>query len=133
MKNMQFLTLSLFIFYIGCDTQLKNYPDNVENVLAKAGDNRKELEKALDYFYKQGDSIKIKAIEFLVSYMDIHYSETYYWKTFDGKKVNFNEFDYPNLETAVKAIEAMKKKYGSFNFQDTIIRDIYSLTGTIVR
>lgn len=76
MKNIYLFIVSLFFFYTGCDTQQTKYPFSVETVLAKAGNNRKELEKALDYFYKQGDSIKIKAIEFLVAHMDIHYSET---------------------------------------------------------
>lgn len=67
MKNIYLFIVSLFFFYTGCDTQQTKYPFSVETVLAKAGNNRKELEKALDYFYKQGDSIKIKAIEFLVA------------------------------------------------------------------
>ena len=129
MKNIYLFIVSLFFFYTGCDTQQTKYPFSVETVLAKAGNNRKELEKALDYFYKQGDSIKIKAIEFLVAHMDIHYSETYYWKTREGKRVDFSEFDYANLETAVKAIDSMRKKYGSLDFQDTIIYDVNSLTG----
>lgn len=87
-KHLPIYSKSVF-FYTGCDTQQTKYPFSVETVLAKAGNNRKELEKALDYFYKQGDSIKIKAIEFLVAHMDIHYSETYYWKTCDGKRVDF--------------------------------------------
>ena len=62
MKNIYLFIVSLFFFYTGCDTQQTKYPFSVETVLAKAGNNRKELEKALDYFYKQGDSIKIKAI-----------------------------------------------------------------------
>ena len=89
MKYIYLFIVSLFFFYTGCDTQQTKYPLGVETVLVKAGNNRKELEKALNYFYKHGDSIKIKAIEFLVAYMDIHYSETYYWKTCDGKRVDF--------------------------------------------
>lgn len=129
MRNIYALVLSLFFISIGCSTRQKIYPADVETILVKAGDNRKELEKALDYFYKQKDSLKIKAIEFLVKHMDIHYSETYYWKTNDGKKIKFSEFDYPDLGTAVKAIDSMREKYGFLNFQDTIIYDIYSLSG----
>ena len=71
MKNIYLFIVSLFFFYTGCDTQQTKYPFSVETVLAKAGNNRKELEKALDYFYKQGDSIKIKAIEFLVAHITV--------------------------------------------------------------
>ena len=38
--------------------------------------------------------------------MDIHYSETYYWKTMVGKKIEFSEFDYPDLQSAVAAIDS---------------------------
>lgn len=64
MKNIYLFIVSLFFFYTGCDTQQTKYPFSVETVLAKAGNNRKELEKALDYFYKQGDSICIKIGDF---------------------------------------------------------------------
>lgn len=114
----------------GClSPQKHNYPLEIENVLLKAKDNRKELEKALNYFYKRDDSLKIKAIEFLVANMDIHYSETYYWKTVTGKKIDFSEFDYPDLKTAVAVIDSLRDIYGGLFYQDTIIYDMNILTG----
>lgn len=58
------MTMSKIIYYIiilistiitcGClSPQKQNYPLEIENVLLKAKNNRKELEKALDYFYKR--------------------------------------------------------------------------------
>ena len=67
------------------------YPKEVEMVLQKSGSNRTELEKAIDHFLKQGDGEKIRAIEFLVSNMDVHSSSNYYWADSTGKRVNFNE------------------------------------------
>lgn len=114
----------------GClSPQKHNYPLEIEHVLLKAKNNRKELEKALNYFYKRDDSLKIKAIEFLVANMDIHYSETYYWKTVTGKKIDFSEFDYPDLKTAVAAIDSLRDIYGGLFYQDTIIYDMNILTG----
>ena len=61
--------------------------------------------------------------------MDIHYSETYYWKTVTGKKIDFSEFDYPDLKTAVAAIDSLRDIYGGLFYQDTIIYDMNILTG----
>lgn len=129
MKNIYLFVVSLPFFYAGCDTQQTKYPSSIETVLAKAGNNRKESKRALDYFYKQGDSIRTKAIELLVTHTDTHYNEAYYRKTREGRRVDFSEFDYANLETTVKAIDSMRKGYGSSDFQDTIIYDVSDLTG----
>ena len=53
---------------VGCSNH-KNYSlysPNIEDVLKQAKGNRSEIEKSLDYFIAQGDSLKIKAIFFLV-------------------------------------------------------------------
>lgn len=56
----------------------------------------------------QFDLEKREAAKFLISNMDIHYSENYHWINKNDEKVNFNEFDYPNLEIAVKAFRALQ-------------------------
>lgn len=87
-----------------------SYPEDVKRVLEKATNNRPELEQSLDYFYKLGDTLKVKAINFLISNMDIHSSVWYYWvDTITGNRVTFNELDYPDLPTAEKAFEALDK------------------------
>lgn len=46
----------------------------LDDALALAGDNRRELQKALDYFSGDaGDSLKLKACEFLIANMPGHY------------------------------------------------------------
>lgn len=124
------LTVSIIIIS-GClsSSPKQNYPQEIENVLVQAKDNRQELEKALNYFHKKDDSLKIKAIEFLIANMNIHYSETYYWKTPTGKTIDFSEFDYPDLKTAVAAIDSLRFIYGGLFYQDTIIYDMNVLTG----
>src|SRR6476469_3602494 len=85
-------------------------PQDVLLVLKKAGKNRAELEKAISYFKKTGDPLKLKAIYFLIANMDIHQSENYYWADAADKKVAYNEFAYSSFEKAVQAFEVLKSR-----------------------
>jgi hypothetical protein len=85
------------------------YPDSIQNVLNKAGGNKAELEKAIKHFSTAGDSLKLKAIYFLIANMDIHYSIDYYWANNREEKVFFDELSYPDFTTALKAFEEMKR------------------------
>ncbi|QEK52462.1 transglutaminase domain-containing protein [Pedobacter aquae] len=104
-----FLILPITLF-----SQTKNnYPKEVEEVLQKAKANRNELEKViLNYNKSKADSLKLKAAYFLIINMDIHYSADYYWADSTGKRIDYNEMDYPNFFAAVDAFEAIKPKYG---------------------
>jgi len=89
----------------------KHYPVDVEAVLQQAKTNRGELEKALQYFYNIKDQQKIKAINFLISNMDIHASETYYWADSSGKRIAFDELKYPDFAASIKAFDSLKGQY----------------------
>ncbi|RKR10052.1 transglutaminase superfamily protein [Flavobacterium sp. 90] len=69
--------------------------------------NKNNLEKIVLDHYKS-DPEKTKAAQFLISNMDIHYSENYKWVDKNDKKISFNEFDYPNMEIAVKAFQKLQ-------------------------
>jgi len=84
------------------------YPSNIEAVLKKTPTNRKELEKALDYYSKPKDSLKLKAMQFLIANMDTHGSKNYYWADSIGKRLPFNELDYPDFDSSVWAFEKLK-------------------------
>lgn len=89
-----------------------NLPKNVTAVLEKAGKNRGELEKVIQrYNQNKADSLKLKATYFLISNMDIHSSVDYYWTDGKGKRIPYNEMDYPDFVSAVKAFEEIKPKY----------------------
>lgn len=105
------------------------YPDPVETVLKKAGNNRIELEKAIEYCNKTGDSLKIKAMQFLIANMDIHSSSDYYWEDVAGKKIAYNELDYPDFEQAKTAFEAVKEKNPGLKPTPVIYKDIETITG----
>jgi hypothetical protein len=105
----------------------QKYPDSVEAVLRQSKANRGELEKAIDHFKSSGDSLKIKAIYFLVSNMDVHYSANYYWVDSLGNKVAYNELDYPDFAASIQAFEALKQKYKKLQPRPFIYRDIDSM------
>lgn len=104
------------------------HPTAVEEILKKAGANRTELEKALQYSTKTGDSLKIKAMQFLISNMDIHTSSDYYWEDATGKKIVYNELDYSDFEQAKTAFEAIKEKNPGLHPKPFIYKDIETLT-----
>lgn len=128
---MKLLILLLFLIFpctIFSNT-VPTYPANVEAVLKKAGKNRVELEKAIVYFRHSKDPLKLRAIYFLISNMDIHYSQDYYWAdSTSGKRIQFNEMDYPDMASAVKAFEEIKAKNGKLKPVPYTYKDIDVIT-----
>lgn len=109
-------------------TSQNNLPKNVESVLEKAGKNRNELEKVIrQYRQNKGDSLKLKAAYFLIENMDIHFSADYYWADGTGKRIPYNEMDYPDFVTAVKAFEEIKPKYENVKPVPVTYKDIDSI------
>jgi hypothetical protein len=86
------------------------WPAEVQAVLAKAGDNRQELEKAIHHYQAAGDPQKLKAVYFLIASMDIHFTEDYYWEDRNGKKIAYDELQYPDINAALRAFEDIRKK-----------------------
>ncbi|HEX6431350.1 MAG TPA: hypothetical protein VF008_26850 [Niastella sp.] len=107
----KFLLFCLCSLAVICVQAQSSYPASVMAILSKAGKNKSELEKALQYFYRQGDPLKIKAIEFLIANMDIHYSADYFWADTNGRQVPFNEFDYPSFTESLQAFDQLKSTY----------------------
>ncbi|MGO4772850.1 hypothetical protein ACEN2I_14405 [Flavobacterium sp. W22_SRS_FK3] len=118
------------IIFLLCPLLLHaQYPYSVEAVLKKAGNNRIELEKALQYTNKTGDELKIKAMQFLISNMDIHSSADYYWENTAKEKVEYNELTYPDFEKAKIALETIKEKNMGLLPKPVIYQDIETVTG----
>lgn len=104
--------------------------NKLDSALVKAGNNRGELEKAIVHFQHEKDSLKLEATYFLISNMDIHSTKTHYWRNADGKKIDFNEFDYPNFKEAALAFDSIKQSNNGLLYpQDTIISDIKTISG----
>jgi hypothetical protein len=106
-----------------------HYPAKVEAALTEAGNNKAELIKALKYFYKTNDSLKIKGINFLVANMPIHRSYNYYWANEQGKRIDYNELNYATFNGAVAAFNELKTKQGKLHPVPYSFRDIDSVKG----
>ena len=114
-------------------SQTASYPLQVEAVLKKSGTNRPELERAITYFKKSNDPLKLKAIYFLISNMDIHYSKDYYWAdSATGKRIDYNELNYPDLATAVEAFDRIKATVGKVKPVPYKYYDIDSIKASIL-
>jgi len=128
MLRVAYLLSSLFLIDCTGLAQVRNsYPADVESVLRKAGVNRPELENSIEYFKKSKDPLKIKAVYFLISNMDIHYSESYYWANREGARIEFDELRYPNLDSAVAAFDVLKKRYGPVHPVPQVLQDIRTI------
>jgi Transglutaminase-like superfamily./F5/8 type C domain. len=65
----------LFVLLIVILSSCSHYPARVENTLKLAGENRRELEKVLNYYKRDvGDSLKYKAAVFLITNMTNNHS-----------------------------------------------------------
>ncbi|CAI2768202.1 hypothetical protein [Flavobacterium collinsii] len=116
--------LFVLFFPVGVFAQ---FPDAVEKNLKKAGNNRSELEKAITYCKQTGDTLKLKAIYFLISNIDIHTSSDYYWENQAGNKINYNELDYSDFDQAAKEFEIIKEKNPGLQPKKIIYKDIENI------
>jgi hypothetical protein len=121
MKKLFYCLILIFPVVSFCQNK---YPDSVEAVLRQSKGHRGELEKAIDHFKRSGDSLKLKAIYFLVSNMDIHYSENYYWVDSLGNKVSYNELDYPDFAASIQAFNSLKEKHKKLQPRPVVYKDI---------
>jgi hypothetical protein len=103
------------------------YSTGVKAALVQAGSNHAELRKALDHFYRSGDSLKIRSINFLIESMPIHKSYSYYWADSTGRRIAFNELDYATFNDAVSAFNDLKNKHGRLRPVPYTYRDIDSI------
>ena len=134
MKNLKIrlIVLNLFFSTVGFCAfgNTKSYPPEVEKVLVKAGKNRVELEKFLDFASKSSDNLYLKAAIYLVANMDAHYSENFKWLTPDNQPYAFNELSFPDFDQAQAARDKllsdkkMKAEYYITNDAETANADI---------
>lgn len=122
----------LVLFLIAGIYGYTQYPKNVQAGLSMTKTNQKELIKALDYFYKTGDDLKIKSVNFLIANMPIHNSESYYWADNKGKRISFNELNYISYNAAITTVEQLKNKYAGLHPVSYSYRDIDSIKAAIL-
>jgi len=104
-----FFFISSFFIFTKAECSI---PTGVQIVLNKAGNNRSELLAAINHYKKLGDPLKLKAVYFLISNMDIHYSVDKYLRNARGKLYTFDEYQFANQTTAAEAFSKFKEKHG---------------------
>jgi len=118
------LIVLLSITQLSCSLG-SGYPAEVKAVLEKAGDNKGELEKVLEHYKEQEDSVKYEAACFLIANMDGHCYAKFKLVDSTATKIEFNVLDYPDFDSLLKAAEYIEELYGELDFErDTLIYDL---------
>jgi hypothetical protein len=93
------------------------WPPEVEDALAKAGDNRAELERVLGHYQRQGDPLKLEAAEFLVANMDGHGYIVHGFFDEQDNEIEFDALDYANYKEALAAFDALEAQHGTIDYE----------------
>ncbi|MBN2225914.1 MAG: transglutaminase domain-containing protein [candidate division Zixibacteria bacterium] len=105
------------------------YPDDVAEVLAQAGDNRAELEKVIEHYRTEADSLKLEAAYFLIGNMEGHAYATYVLKDSADSIIPFNAMDYPDYDVLLTSIDSLDKAHPGLDFKrGELINDIDVIT-----
>ena len=65
------------------------------------------FEQAKKHYSQPKDSLKRRAVEFIEKNIDEHYSTIVSYENSAGKKVNFNELNYPNFKESQQALKKL--------------------------
>jgi hypothetical protein len=90
-KRTGLLTAALYVVVLWALQACNQVPDDVNDVLARAGKNRAELEKVIAHYKKDADKQKIKAAYYLIKHMADQYHYT--GETIDIYDHAFNQMD----------------------------------------
>ena len=120
MKDYKLLTLFISLLLLSC-------ANPVDLALDYAGNNRKELEKVLDYFEAKGDETALQAAEFIITNMPGHKSMYGCYAEY------YNEVDSLfseglNADDAYGAINMVSDSYGNtigYDYDSHIISSEY--------
>ena len=133
-------TLYCLTFFVLCCSFLSGFNGEtdpleqkaVDLALIKAGKNRIELEKAISYFKKANNPLKLRAVYFLIANMDIHSSATYGWVDNKGNNIPYDELSYPTVSAAKKALELLKMRHPGMHVVAEEIPDIGSIKADLL-
>ncbi len=109
------------------------YPDRMESVFSQAGENISELSKAYEHFYAQEDTLKLDALEFLLSHIQNHsYVQVALFDTTETE-IPFHPLDYANLDSVSVAAKRLSDEHGPLRWQaKQRVKDIETITADIL-
>ena len=128
----------LFILIIavstGCLKSKKpGIPEPVRKIISLSGINNDEFLAAIVHYKKPADSLKLKALYYLISNMGSHYEITYKIQDSTGKTYTFPLQNYPDYPTLIRHLRLLEESRGKLKVEhDTIILDIYSRKSSLL-
>lgn len=127
MKRLIFLFSLAFL--LSCGPREFTLPENVTNVLNKAGTNKSELEKVINHYKEIKEVIKEEAAYFLIGNMEDQGYALY--KLFDstGTEVDFDVLNFKDYDYLLLGWDSIEKARGKIDFKlDTLIHDYNTIT-----
>ena len=117
----------LFTTVVHADVIL--YPQDVLDALDSAGTNRAELEKVLNHYQSDPDTLKLQAAYFLIGNMDGHSFVNYKLVDTTGNLINFNVLDYQSYPELKDSFKVLEDQHGTLDFdRDEKVRDLETIT-----
>jgi len=98
LNKLAFLCFSFYIFI-----------SNAQEISKTEYIFKEEKEKLINHYKKDSNPLKLKAANFLLNHMDIHYSSVPYWTNSKGEILNINELQYNSFEESTKVFDSLSK------------------------
>lgn len=105
----------------------------IDTVLQRAGDNRGQLEKVLQHFALEGDSLKKQAARFLIAGMRNHSYVTYRLSDTAGNTIPFDAVSFPSYDSLLTAFDSLEETHGPLEFEhDERVYDAETITADLL-
>lgn len=135
-KRPYYLLLLLLITGIGISclkSKKTGIPKTVRRVIDLSGINKVEFLNAMVSYESPADSLKLKALYYLITNIGSHYEITYVIKDTAGNKYTFPLKNYPDYFTLNKHLRLLKEKKGGLKIEhDTILPDIKNIKSSLL-
>ncbi len=123
-----FLALLSVSLTAGC-TGPSRYGASVDSVLEAAGENRPELQRVLEHFEQQGDSLKFQAALYLIGNMQKHSYVTYYLHDTTDTEIGFDIRDYADYKALKASFDSLEDQHGVLDFdRQEPLYDMHTIT-----
>jgi len=122
------MKFNITIYVIGCLSLIlfkcNNYPEGIEEVLKLAGNNRIQIEQAIEHYKDEKDSLKLKALYFIIKQLSYYGTLHYRFLNSEKEEIELGNWDYKNPPEAL----AYLKKNKLIFHKDSISADIKRIT-----
>ncbi len=125
-RKLSFIIIILLSFTIqSCLKSTRDgIPDGVRKTLAVSGINQPNLMQAIAYYYHPSDSMKLKAMYWLVKNMRGNYSAFYSVKDSMGKQFSFPPDHYKDYFQMERSWDSVERIYGPLTYKaDSFLLD----------